>query len=454
MEDPIKLDHNEIYKAYKADKLSISFRFLQGILKFAIGVMGVQEVVIAYNNEVYSLENKGLLSRDNFTHSLLLVISILMLAFVKNQKFSYSVWLIVMILLDFRLVFVVFWKFPDFSCIVIAVSVHFLCHARLEFIYNYALGIVMICIHTAIWVFGAFYSGFIKTTVPPNILLGFCVYVVLQFVWYNYQVSKDYERTERKLQIEMKQENIQGLLNVIPEGIAVMDENFRIIMKNNAFGSLLSNIEMLQIKFVEKFHETPRLFNDNLSTQLEDFKESDKLNITFGVFLNQNRLLECTGSKMQWNKHPALVLTFREVSKLQDKINFTSKVLKILQGVSHELKTPLNHVINEHQEILNQDSLNLSQIRSHLEKSFSASIYLLSIIRDMTDYSHMKFNNLGLSFSWVKIDDVLTDCIKILQNMHSQCKIVFEKNIENTFSYTDHNKLKQCVLSILLSALG
>lgn len=86
------------------------------------------------------------------------------------------------------------------------------------------------------------------------------------------------------------------------------------------------------------------------------------------------------------------------IVKLEQKVNETSKALNILQRVSHELKTPMNQIINFQIELSEHKNEISSFVAEKLNKSISMSKYLLSLVRDMIDYCYIKSNNFGMTF--------------------------------------------------------
>ena len=86
------------------------------------------------------------------------------------------------------------------------------------------------------------------------------------------------------------------------------------------------------------------------------------------------------------------------IVKLEQKVNQTSKALNILQRVSHELKTPMNQIINFQIQLSEHKNEISSFVSEKLNKSISMSKYLLSLVRDMIDYCYIKSNNFGMTF--------------------------------------------------------
>ena len=168
--------------------------------------------------------------------------------------------------------------------------------------------------------------------------------------------------------------------------------------------------------------------------------------------------IECTGSKALWNNVQCIILTLREVSciiKLEDELLLNSQTLKILQGVSHELKTPLNQIINEHKEILRSNQDIPHEVQTHITKSLHLSTYLLSSIQDMIDYSHIKFKNLRLNYAWMNTNETILQTTRILKDMNNSCIIKFCNDTSERLNiYTDKGRFKQCLLSLASISLG
>ena len=375
--------------------------------------------------------------------------------FSRNKVLSYILASSFLCLLSIRCLYSAFWKFPEFSGLIIAGSVHILCHGHLELIYHPRLGYFVILLYEVVWCSTAVYSGFVKSAPPPDIIFTLFTFFILQIIWYRYRIAKDYEEIESKLLLEVKKDNIQSLISSIPEGIVVMDQYFQILMINPSYSKLKCDIP--ELKILQNLSRKQKETGKFLMECIKEFNESQQTTTIFGVCSHHDFYIECTGSKTKWNNQPALVITLREVSNiinLQNTVNLTSKTLKILQGVSHELKTPLNQLINGHEEALHSPSEYSESTRLHIKKSLSISYYLLSLIRDMIDFSHYKFNNLCLTPSVISAQEAVDECIPILQGMNPCCSISFSRNTQDLRICTDKYRLKQCLLSLGSLSMG
>jgi signal transduction histidine kinase len=211
------------------------------------------------------------------------------------------------------------------------------------------------------------------------------------------------------------------------------------------------------MKLIENFCSDQKGFDEDLHKKICEFFGTDKDSTKFGVLMANRNYLECTGSKVVWDNENAIVLTFREITdlvKLENQITQTSKTLKILRGISHELKTPMNMVINQNLEIFNDIKGVSDMTVKMVKRNVSILQYILSLIRDMIDYSHLKSNNLALSFSWVGITDLIEDTIVILQDMYINSSFELHLSNQNMNVYTDKNRLRQSLLSLISTSLG
>ena len=443
------IDKKLIHQRYKQKKLLVSDRFMRSFLKFYIIVPAT------YLPLAYLLDFS---SNNYITLIFLLILSLFLLLSNSNLYLTYTLGNVLLCLIESRAMFVGLWKNTEYLAIYSIVSCFFLWNLNLEFVYSSIHGYMIISVHAIIWCYCSVQSGYIKEMPPADVLFALIIAIVVQYFWYHCKISKDYEEINREIQLENKQANIQNLINAIPEAIIVMDKNFQILMSNDANQKLLHECQHTDLKIHQRFNNKQENISESLMKYVEEFRDSEERTTNFGVCDANKHYLECTGSKTDWDNSLAIVLTFRDVSNiinLEKKVSLNSKTLKILQGVSHELKTPLNQIINEHQEILYLKDGISDSIKAHIVKSLSGSKYLLSLILDMIDYSHIKFNNLGLNFSWIIVDEAIKECVSMLKDMNSSYRIYFKADtIRNASVYTDKARFKQCLLNLATLSLG
>lgn len=442
------MESEYLQQRYKQKKLLITDKFMIAFLKFFIIVpMIYLPMTILLNFS----------SNNYFTLITMISISLFLMFQQSNQRITYVIGNILIFLLEGRVIYVSLWKYPEYLGLYTPISCFFLWNLNLEFIYSSTQGYLIISAHAIVWVYCSVHTGYIQKP-PADVVFAFIFIVCLQYFWYNYRVSKDYEEINREIQLENKQTNIKNLINAIPEGVIVMSKNFEILLNNQASQKLLNGGQFVDLNINQKFNNKEEDISESLMKYVEEFRDSEETTTIFGVCSTGSNYLECTGSKMEWDKVLAIVLTFRDVSKIMNlkrKVNLNNKTLRMLQGVSHELKTPLNQIINEHQDILYSNENIPQEIKTHIVKSLSTSKYLLCLLRDMIDYSHLKFHNLSLNFSWVKIEEAVSECARMLKNMNNSYDITCETDIfERLCIYSDKVRLHQCLLNLATLSLG
>ncbi|OMJ86874.1 hypothetical protein SteCoe_11508 [Stentor coeruleus] len=444
-----KIDQNRLCDRYKTEKIAFTKVFLGSYLNF---LLACSCILIAVNSYAY-----GLMSQKFIESIIVLTILILVKIFILHNSLGYILGLILLWCIDLKNIEAAYWIFPEYSGLHIAAGVHVFCHVHLELIYNPIHGYATIAINMVLWVSGAIFSGLISSSPPIDMIFAFIAFVCSKIFWYKYKLIKDYEEIERKLMLEDYQSNICKIINAVPEGIVVINEDCKVIMKNFTYEKLLQGLDIEELNLIEKYSNDQKDFEENLCKNIRLFINTDRDSTKFGVLIVNDDYLDCTGTKVKWGSENAVVLTFREITnivKLENQVTQASKTLKILRGVSHELKTPMNMAINQNLELLH----NNKDISGDLKKSFNKNIsilrYILSLIRDMIDYSYLKSNNLGLSFAWVKIPDLIEESIFILQDIYLNSS--FELNLPSQIFnvYTDKNRLRQGLLSLISTSLG
>lgn len=444
-----KIEESRLYERYKKEKIAFTEIFLGGYLKFILASLIILIPII--------IKTYGIFSYKMLICMLMLLVTCIVKKLLKNSYYGYISGLFLIWCFDIKNLELAFWKFPSYSGLLIATTVHIFCHVHMELIFNTVHGYCTIIIHLTIWYLGSYYSGFVNSQMPNELIFTMVFFAVANFFWYKYKLWKDYQDIERKIHLEENQSNILNLINAVPEGIVVVSENCEVIMKNCTYDKLLQGNILEEMKLIEKFCSDQKRFDEDLRKKICEFFGTDKDSTKFGVLMANRNYLECTGSKVVWDNENAIVLTFREITdlvKLENQITQTSKTLKILRGISHELKTPMNMVINQNLEILNDTKGAPDIVVKTVKRNVSILQYILSLIRDMIDYSHLKSNNLALSFSWVGISDLIEDSITILQDMYINSLFELHLSNQNMNVYTDKNRLRQSLLSLISTSLG
>lgn len=356
----------------------------------------------------------------------------------------------------FSLKFLLFayFKFPHFAHLIISFSLIFLYYGHIELIYNRVHGYLTIIFHMFLWCAVGLYSG----VLTQEFEIGFClaVFLVLQLMMYKFKAKQDLDLFKDKVKNEICIYNVTDLINTVPEGIVVLGESNEIIMKNAAYQKLIGETRLSEMNHIQKYHNIMYKINLNLEEDVRLFRTHPENTISFGIVQINMNYIECTATKIKWDRQPAIVLTFRDLAKtlkLEKDVSEVIKTVKILSGVSHELKTPMNFVINNQLEVLRHKDPEI--ITNKITQSVNTSYYLLSMINDMIDYSYLKSGTLKFSFSSVKFKKIIEESVEMMRNIYFNCDFIV-----NFCEYcpssiiSDSNRFRQIIINLLSISTG
>ena len=452
-----------IHEKNKQEKILFSAKFVNFLTDFMIVTFIIWFPMILLRFNMNSI--------DFISGITLFLFTIIMKCLVWKKKALYISGLIFMWVVDCFYIVLAFWRYPHFSTILVRCAVYLFNYGHIELIYNKWLGHLTLILQNTIWCFVPYYTGTITEIPNSSIILAVVGNLALQLILYEHKFTKQYDDIGRKIILETNESNIHNLINAIPEGIIVIDSSHAILMKNTAYDKLIGTENLIELQRINKYHNKIYKKNYNLKEDINQFTLTGKNSIIIGIIQVHDRYLECTSTKIAWKSQPALVLTFRDVSKiinLEKKVSDTSKELSILSGVSHELKTPMNFIINQQQEVINTSNNLSDNSKLLLKQSISTSYYLLSMIKDMIDYSYLKSENLFLTFTRFNIISIMNYCSETLRLIYSSSsfniiilprnneyiKSINQSSINSIWCYSDINKVRQVLMSLLSISLG
>ena len=439
-----------VYERYKQQKFENSVGFLKIIMKLFLLSASIYLILCLTVIESPSHHIRSMV--------FLITISTIVQRLNRNAKLSYILGIAFTSMVQFRTMITGLCSFPEYLGLCCAISYFYLWHCQLELVYIKIQGCIIIILHTTVWCFFVYYLGVLTVSPTPHIIIALVYFVIIQLVWFNYHSSKGHQKARRIIELERSDLNVNSLINALPEGIAVLDQNLELLMSNNAFLKLMQGHSIFELQLNRKFNIKEKNTCEDLMKYVKAFTSSQEKITTFGVCFFNNFYIQCTGNKANLNNEVAIVLTFRDVSNiimLQSESKTTSKTLKMLKGVSHELKTPLNKIIDDHREILNSADALSDCMKKHVVRSLSSAKVLFSLIKDMIDYSHIKVNNLNLNHEWINVYQVIFDCIQLFKDINSDYIIVLKNKLPGIVNiYSDKVRLKQCLLNLIGLSLG
>lgn len=347
-----------------------------------------------------------------------------------------------------------FWLYPQYDILYGMGNTILLYYGILEMAYSFHSGVIYICLHFSTWCFAGYYSGSIPY--PQDSDTYFTILSVLFFhiLFFKNRFDSEIEAAKNKCIIDRKQTLISSIVQAIPEGILVLDYNCSFLLKNNSFDILVnSKLDLPYIPQLKNYTESESTY---LLEDIKVFFKSHQQKIVFGTVKAAGFMLEVTGTKILWEITPAVILTFRDVTgliKLEKEVVESASILQTLRGVSHELKTPLNVIINKVRLCINESEQN---VKNELKIALSAAKFLLFSIRDIIDFSAIRFLKYTEHNSKVNLVHTLLNCVKISCDYQgidvSSIKVQVDGQIP-TELIIDKPRFKQILVSLLSKAI-
>lgn len=128
---------------------------------------------------------------------------------------------------------------------------------------------------------------------------------------------------------------------------------------------------------------------------------------------------------------------------------------EFLSRMSHELRTPMNAILGFGQLLeLDSKKFNESQ-NSNIQEILEAGNHLLELINDVLDLTEIEAGKLEISMEKVELDDVISQCISLMEPIAKIRKIKQIDNISEKgyILHADFTRLKQVLLNLLSNAV-
>jgi signal transduction histidine kinase len=129
---------------------------------------------------------------------------------------------------------------------------------------------------------------------------------------------------------------------------------------------------------------------------------------------------------------------------------------QFLAFASHELRTPLHAVIGYTSCLLEgmEGALNSQQI-SDITRIESNVHYLIALIRDFLDLTHIESGKFKLDWQEISPEECIQEAIQSVLPLYQEKKLYIKSDISNTLPlvFADYERLKQIVINLLGNAV-
>ena len=228
----------------------------------------------------------------------------------------------------------------------------------------------------------------------------------------------------RKLEEEVREKNVlmKSILDNIPVGLSVMDNQLNLVAENQQFRTLLDFPDSLFDTEVVKFESIIR-FN----AERGEYGEGDRGAIVKSIvdrarltqahrFQRQRgdgRTLEVRGAPMP---DGGFVTTYTDITELSRATEAAQEASRsksqFVANMSHEIRTPMNAILGM-LKLLQSTDLSARQL-DYASKADGAARSLLGLLNDVLDFSKMEAGKMELDPQPFRIDRLLRDLSVIL----------------------------------------
>lgn len=274
----------------------------------------------------------------------------------------------------------------------------------------------------------------------------------------------------QKEKLQLLSNRLESILDSIPDGIVVIDENNKILSYNKSFEDIIYNIFDQEIKNLlgmsidnDLLCRNSQNTNNikNLSKLIEEIKyqlqEGYKNTIDFQICKeNYNlyyKVLMAPVKFVSENRNLNTVIVFNNITKEKEIDKLKSDFIAV---VSHELKTPVSAMMGF--STLIEDGIagevNDTQVE-YLQKIQSQGQRLIRLINDLLDFSKLEAGQMNIYYQLVDIYEIIIEIVEILR------PLVDEKNMQIIYNVpedidpinVDSDKLKQILINLIGNAI-
>jgi len=278
-------------------------------------------------------------------------------------------------------------------------------------------------------------------------------------------------RAEMEREITNANESNRAILDTLPVGFTVFDENARVIDCNDI---TLKTFGTTKKYYIEHFYEfSPEYQSDGT-------KSADKaLEVIKRTLRGESLVLEWTNCTARGELIPYEVTTARAIyngkyvalgyqydmrnsknmeKKLKEALYKATEASKakseFLSNMSHEMRTPLNAITG--MTTIGRNAKDVERKDYALDKIEVASTHLLGVINDVLDMSKIEANMLVLSpveFNFEKMLQKIVTVVNFrIEEKQQKFSVHLDKAIPATF-IADDQRLAQVITNLLINAV-
>ncbi|MGL4323381.1 MAG: ATP-binding protein [Beijerinckiaceae bacterium] len=282
--------------------------------------------------------------------------------------------------------------------------------------------------------------------------------------------SAEHELKQREVQLR----EVRAILDTATDGVAVLDENGRILSINRTAEALFGydQKEMAGELVTELMAPESRasvldyfegLKSGGVRSVLNDGREVTgrvRQGGRLPVFLSFGQIAEKPEKKFcavlrdltAWKKSERELVDARKAAEAASaqKTDFLAKI-------SHEVRTPLNAIIGFAEVMIEErfGAIGNERYKDYLKDIHASGGHVISLVNDLLDLSKIEAGKMELDFTSVNVNDVVRGAVSIMQPQSQRGRIVIRSAMAPKLPtiVADERALKQIVLNLLSNAV-
>ena len=128
-----------------------------------------------------------------------------------------------------------------------------------------------------------------------------------------------------------------------------------------------------------------------------------------------------------------------------------------LAKISHEVRTPLNAIIGFAEVMMEErfGPVGNERYREYLRDIHASGGHVISLVNDLLDLSKIEAGKLELTFASVKLNDLVQQCVAIMQPQANRERIIIRTSLSPTLPpvVVDARSIRQIVLNLLSNSI-
>lgn len=244
-------------------------------------------------------------------------------------------------------------------------------------------------------------------------------------------------------EIELQEQEIETILNLLTQGVVVIDSNESLRFINYKATKILdSNNNLIGKNYLYLFRDTKLQ-----KLILEVFKNHSQVNYLLNI---DSTKINCNVTYLTEAKlNGGIIITLEDITK---QANLEEEKRDFFQNASHELKSPLTSIIGYQQMICDDIVDSKDQIINYSSKTLKEAKRMNNIIIDMLNLSSIE-QNYQKKQDIVKVDKALIEILDSLEDRIKARNISVITNIAKCETVGDAKLIDELIRNLIDNAI-